>query len=72
MDRTKKSITSNNLGRNSLINRGHIDAKTRLKRLAKLLSIIYVIVAQAIKGIAKDFNKMSAKIQSKQLFHIPL
>jgi len=28
---------------------------------SKLLSVIYVMVAQAISGIAKDLNKMSAK-----------
>ena len=32
-----------------------------LNSWSKLLSVICVMVAQAISGIAKDFNKMSAK-----------
>ena len=34
----------------------------------KLMSVIYVMVAQAISGIAKDLNKMSAKSAIKTVF----
>tara|TARA_B100001250_G_C19211691_1_gene533890 strand:- start:39 stop:248 length:210 start_codon:yes stop_codon:yes gene_type:complete len=33
----------------------------------KLLNVIYVMVAQAINGIAKDLNKMSAKSAIKNI-----
>ena len=34
----------------------------------KIFSVIYVMMAQAISGIAKDLNKMSAKSAIKPLF----
>tara|TARA_Y100001968_G_scaffold38068_1_gene29108 strand:+ start:134 stop:349 length:216 start_codon:yes stop_codon:yes gene_type:complete len=35
---------------------------------SKLFSVIYVMVAQAISGIAKDLNRMSAKSVIKTVF----
>ena len=36
---------------------------------SKLLSVIYVMFAQAISGIEKDLNKMSAKSAIKTVVH---
>ena len=36
---------------------------------ASMLSLIYVMIAQAVSGIAKDLNKMSAKISIKLLIN---
>jgi MFS family permease len=58
------------LGLNKTMNIGlalQIIALVMLTVPAEMLSIIYVMIAQALSGIAKDLNKMSAKSSIKLL-----